>query len=308
MDDTASDPKIVDRLKNLPPFDEETPEEPKAEEKPEEVEELSVEEKVEEKVDEPEEKPKEEKQKERTKKEFEKLKKHNNDLKEEVETLKKKNILDSLIPVAPSVPEVPQWPQKPTTNVIPTAQQYPGVSQIQISETFKGLVDENGYVDTGLLIDTLKDLQDKNKLAEERANQAEQQTQTIARKFDDFERNEIMRSVHAKYPTLDPDNDEFDEKLWKFVRNEVIDQWMNGKSTDVMAAAEEGMQTLHGNDMKKAEKIKLEEAENAKKNINALGASQASQRESYLDHETLVQGTRLGKKGALAERLKQAGL
>ena len=297
--DEETDPKIVERLKNLPPYgderDKETPQEtPEVPETPPE----------EPKVEEPTpEVTKEEETKKRTAEQFDKLKESNNKLKEELETVKKKNVLESLMPEAPQ-PTI--YPQPPTVNVAP--EQFPGLTQTQIKETFKGLVDENGYVDSGLLIETLKELREKNRIAEERAKIAEQQSQNVARKFDDFQRNEIMKEVHAKYPTLNPENGEFDEKLWKFVRNEVIDQWMNGKQTDVMAAAQEGFDTLHGNDMKKADKEKLEAAETAKKNINALGVNQTSQRESSGDHEALVRATQLGKKGALAERLRKAGM
>lgn len=304
--DENSDPKIVNRLSKFPPFEDEEEvvdkpiEEPQEEsdevkeEMPPVVPEAEAETEVTEEVA-----LENSKNPERTKKYIDKLK-------DEVQTEKRKNILESLVPTPPPViPSAPKWPQPPITNVMP--QTFPGVSQGQINETFKGLVDENGYVDTGLLIGTLKELQEKNKQAEERAVKAEETTKNAVKNFDDFQRNQIMKDVHAKFPTLDPDNENFDEKLWKYVRNEVVDQWMNGKPTDVMAAAQEGMDTLHPVDMKKADREKLEQVETAKKNINASKASQTSQRGNYGDHEALIQATRLGKKGALAERLLKSG-
>jgi hypothetical protein len=293
-----TDPKIVDRLNKLPPY----------ENKEEELVTTTngVIDAEAAKTTKEEEPSPEEQTKQRTTEQFEKLKESNNNLKKEVEVLKKKNVLESLVP-QPTSPQPPQYPQSPITNVIPTPQQYQGLSQKQINETFKGLVDDAGYVDTGLLIETLNDLKEKNRLAEQRASQAEERTQNVVRKMDDFERNQIMRQVHEKYPTLNPDGNEFDENLWKFVRNEVVDQWMNGKPTDVMAAAEAGMRIIHPNDMKKEERLKLEQAETAKKNINALGTSQTSQRESNLDQDALIRGTQMGKKGALAERLRRSG-
>lgn len=306
MSDDVSDPGIVARLNKIPPFNEDETDKPTDTEvetsKEEVVEETQVEDEV---KDEPKEEITEDealknsKNPERTKKYIDKLK-------EEVKTEKKKNILESLI--TNPAPSEPQYPDSPITNRIPTPQQFPGLPQSVITEAFKGLVDDNGYVDSGLLISTLKDQQERTRLAEERAKMAEQNTQKIGKQFDDFQRNQIMREVHIQYPTLDPENEDFDESLWKYVRNEVVDQWMNGKPTDVMAAAKEGMTVLHGNDMKKVDKVKLEQAETAKKNINALGTSQTSQRESYADHDALVKATQLGKKGALAERLRKAGL
>jgi hypothetical protein len=275
-----------------------------------------------EEVEEPETPPQEEKKEEITKEEaLENAKnpartsKYIEKLEEENKELKKKNVLDSLMPEPPPVwPEPPKAPEAPTINVVPNAQQYPGVTQNQIDDTFKNLVDANGYVDTGLLIDTLKDLMIKNQRAEERAKAAEQKTAQIGKSFDDFQRNEIMREVHAKYPTLNPenpnDNGGFEERLWKFVRNEVVDQMMkmDGKPINVMAAADEAWQLFHGNDMKKEEKKKMEEAELAKRNINAMGGTQANQPSStFGDHEALVKATQQGKKGALAERLRLAG-
>jgi hypothetical protein len=191
--------------------------------------------------------------------------------------------------------------------VVPNAQQFPGLSQAQITDTFKGLVDENGYVDSGLLISSLKEQKSRNDILQQEVLRAKQDTQKTNRRLDDFERNEVMRDVHKAFPTLDPNNENFDEKLWKFVRNEVVDQWMNGKPTDVMAAAAEGMEVIHGSEMKKAEKEQLEKAEMAKRNINAIGASQTSQRETYSDHDALVTAVQHGKRGALAERLAKSG-
>lgn len=306
-----TDPNIIKRLEKQPPYDEEKPKDEavsqETEETPEEtpeneekVEETETPEAVEEETPET---PVDETKK-RTAEQFNKLKESNNKLKEALETEKKKNILESLIP---EVPNVPVDPTIPTTNVVPQANQYPGLTQKQINETFAGLVDDEGYVDRGVLLETLNGLNEKSRQAEERANQAEQRSQQTARQFDDFQRNQIMREVHAQYPTLDPENEKFDEKLWKFVRNEVIDQWMTGRPTDVMAAAQEGVETLYGAQMKKAEKEQIEKAETAKKNINALGASQTSQRDTYGEREALVKATQTGKKGALAERLRKAG-
>lgn len=300
-----SDPQIVSRLDKMPPFVE--PEVQKEVDKIGKEPQEEVEAPIEEKVEEPEVKEevvkeevteeealKESKQPEHTKKFIEKLKEQNKEL--------KKNVLDSL------EPEAPQWPQAPTTNVIPNVQQFPGLSQTQITDTFKGLVDENGYVDSGLLINSLKEQKNRNDALQQEVIKAKQDTQKTNKRLDDFERNEVMREVHKVYPTLDPNNENFDEKLWKFVRNEVVDQWMNGKPTDVMGAATEGMTVLYGNEMKKAEKEQIEKTETAKKNINALGASQTTQRDIYSDHDALVTAVQHGKRGALAERLRKAGM
>ena len=289
---------IKDRLKNQPPYDEE----PKEEVKEEVVEEV-VEEEVEEK-EEPKKEDKEEKTKKRTKEQFEKLKKHNQELKEVV---KKQNVLDSL--TAPKQPEAPRYPEPLTTNVVPAKDVYPGLSPQQIKNTFEGLVDDASYVDTGLLIETLKELQDKNKEAEERAVKAETKVGQVERSMDDFQRTAIMRTVHRKYPKLNPEKEKvFDERLWEAVRNEVIGQWTRGETEDVMSAAEKWSKLLYGEEVKvkKKEKENVAKVENEKKNINALAKGRNQSRYSTEEEAQLISATQQGKRGALAERLRRA--
>lgn len=306
-----TDPKIVNRLSKIPPFldaegnvtgkpqideeaaTDEAPVEPPEPEEPEEPQETPEPEANEDDA------LKNSKNPERTKKYIDKLK---TEVKEA-----KKNVLDSLMPdnpVVPSFPE-PQYPLPPITNQVPIAGQFPGLTQTQVNETFKGLVDENGYVDAGLLKDTLQGLQ--SSLAEERKKRenAEQNTQKLGRQFDDFQRNQVMKDVHKEFPMVDPENENFDERMWKYVRNEVVDQWMKGKPTDVMSAARDAHELFYG--MKKSEKEEIKKTETAKKNINALGAKPASQRENYADHDQLVAATQRGERGALAERLRRSG-
>ena len=287
----------------------EKPNDKKTEEVKEEVKEVEEapavepeQEEVEEKEDVKEEKEetKEDKQKKRTAEQFEKLTKNNKELKE----LTKKNVLDSLIP------ESPKYPDAPTTNVVPQAKQFPGLSQEEIAKTFGDLVDSDGYVDSGLLIDTLKELKTKNTEAEKRATVAEQKVEQVARNFDDFQRNELMRKVHRKYPKLNPEKEEvFDERLWEAVRNEVIGQWTSGQQENVMAAAEKWSKILYKEEetVKKADKEKLEKTETDKKNINALGVKSKSQRTDWEEAADLAKATLKGEPGALAERLRRAG-
>jgi hypothetical protein len=301
-----TDPNIVERLKKQPPYDDETnqePEEPveevidepkEAVDQPEEPVEAPVEDV---KVDE---EPEEDKSKKRTQEQFEKLKEHNNNLKQENENLKK-NVLDSLIPD----PQPPRYPESPITNVVPPKEQYPGLTQQQIRSTFEGLVDDQGYVDTGLLITTLKEQRDALARAEERAKVAEQRAAKTEKTVDDFERNALMRRVHKKYPKLDPESKNFDERLWQGVRNEVIGQWTSGQQENVMEAAEKWSKILYGEE--KVVNKKEKELEDSKRNINALGAKQASPRATKEELDVLIEGTRRGKPGSLAERLKRSG-
>lgn len=309
MPEEPSDPKIVERLKNIPPFDpdieqptevEEAPEVPQEEQQP------TVEAEGEAQTEVKEEEVTEEEQKKRTQEQFEKLKEHNAQLKEELEKVKKpvptKNALDALIPDEPSS----------VTNVVPTQQEFPALSNKEIKDVFASLVDPQGYVDSGLLIETLKETERRTKEAELRAQQAEVENKRINRRLDDFERKTIMKEVHEMYPTLNPENVEnpdnkFDERFYEAFQGEVMRQWATVGKEDVWAAAKKWSDILYG-DMKKAIKEKAEKAELAKKNINATSVVSGSQRETPQDQDELIRATRLGKKGSILERLNRAGL
>lgn len=324
------DPKIQARLKNVPPFDNDDPSVPPAQ-PPAPPQDPSTEPEVE-TPETPAPAPEAEKppevttppqleDKDRTAKEFEKLKEHNASLKEQLEAEKAKNIptkdaLEALIP-EPQYPQPPVYPQPLTTNVIPTPQQYPNLSQKEIKDTFNSLVDSQGYVDTGLLIETLKTTDERAKAAEQRAKEAEERNKRNERRMDDFERKELMKQVHDLYPKLNPENANsddpdrrFDDNFYEAFQGEVMRQWSTVGKEDVWIAAKKWSGILYGNNpsMTKADKEKAEQAELAKRNINATNVQPTSQRESFSDQDELVKAVQLGKKGALAERLRRAGL
>jgi hypothetical protein len=301
MDD-KSDPNIVQRLNNYPPFDkepeEQTPDAPPVD-APEETQEEIVEETPQET---------EEERKKRTTEEFEKLKAHNAELKKALEEKKakepkRKNALDDLIPE-----------DQPTTNVIPSNQQFPTLTNKEIKDAFANLTDEQGYVDTGLLKETLNNLQRAKDEAIRRADEAEKRAKTVERRQDDFERKQTMREVHARFPKLDPENTssddptrKFDEDFYDLFQGEVVRQWSSTGKADPMQVAEKISRILYNRDMTKADKEKADKADLAKRNINALQPKPGTQREAYTDTDDLVKATRLGKKGALAERIRRAG-
>jgi hypothetical protein len=310
MADEASDPKIVARLKNIPPFDNETPEEvpvetPVEEETPVEV---PAEPEVEAPVEEKEEEKPVEEEKDRTKEQFEKLKEHNAELKRKLEEkeLPKKNALDSLYP------EPPQYPAPPITNTVPTPQQFPNLTPKEIKDVFSSLVDSQGYVDSGLLIQTLKENDQKAKAAEEELRVTREELKKVGRKQDDFERKQVMKEVHGLFPKLDPENAEstdpsikFDQTFYDMFQGEIMRQWTNAGTADPMRVAAKVSDILYG--VKKADKEKLEVAETAKKNINATTVRPVSTVSGYKDRDELISATRKGSHGALMERLNRIG-
>lgn len=310
MAEEASDPKIIERLSKLPPFDDEVPAETpvvEPEVAPQVAEETPVEETPIEET--PTEEASGDEQKKRTQEQFEKLKAHNAELKKKLEEQQaartpQKNALDALIP-----PET----EEPVTNVVPAAQQYPSLTQKEIKDTFAGLTDEQGYVDTGLLKETLVGLQKAKEEAERRAAEAESRVKKVERRQDDFERKQLMQRVHEMYPKLNPENAnsqdpniKFDEAFYDAFQGEVMRQWSTVGKEDVWSASKKWSDILYGN-MKKAEKEKADAAELAKRNINATSTRPTSTHETYKDADELIVGTRKGEHGAIMERLKRIG-
>jgi hypothetical protein len=300
MAEEPSDPNIVARLNKIPPFENEQPETP--------VEETPVEEVPAETTPEPAPEPAkeetEDERKKRTTEEFEKLKQHNAELKKQLEDQKipKKNALEALFPDnSPS----------PTTNVLPTTQEFPKLTPKEIKDTFAGLTDDQGYVDTGLLKETLVDLQKAKDEAIKRATEAENKVKDVSRRQDEFERKQIMKDVHSIYPKLNPENansddpdKKFDERFATLFQDRIMGQWARVGTSDPMAVAGDISAILYPA-MTKADKEKAEKAELAKRNINATSVKPASTVETYKDKDELARATRAGSHNALMERLNR---
>jgi hypothetical protein len=309
-------PNLKDRIKQVPPFDPQEEASPQAPEVPEELEEKQVEEiKTEQTIEEeqsqeqsqeqlqeqPVEEQKEEPKlpdetKERTKQEFEKLKQSNQELKETVK--KYTDVLSSLQPqeVAPPNQFTPAF-EPILTNQPPAT--YPGLTQQQIKDTFENLIDSEGYVDVNLLKEELEKQRRRAEIAEQKAREAEEAAKKAVKTVDDFQRTQKMREIHAKYPMLDPESPQFDERMWEAVRNEIVGQWVTTGTEDVDAAAKKWYDILYP-------MAKDKEADK-KAQINAIPTQPVSTSSTFEDHQALVEATRKGKKGALAERLKRAG-
>ncbi|GIW70203.1 MAG: hypothetical protein KatS3mg101_0950 [Patescibacteria group bacterium] len=105
-----------------------------------------------------------------------------------------------------------------------------------------------------------------------------------------------MREVHAKYPQIDPESDQFNETMWVAVRNEIIGQWSETGVEDPMAAADKWYKILYG-------KKDKEDVEEKKAQINAT-ISQAPRSPTTKDHS---QKLRTGTLQDQAEVLEEMG-
>lgn len=319
---------IQKRLSKVPPFDDDVPtmrnlkrakeqQTPPVEEEvvEEEVKVEPVEEKVEEKVEE----PKKVEKKDRTSKQFDKLKEHNKQLKEENEKLYK-DVLSSLKPdEAPQqefTPEFYQQVDKHTTEL----------PQTKVDDIFANLIDENGYIDQDLLIKTLREANEiasqARKDAEMARKEAEMARHEARKTKQDFEESKEVRLVHKKYPQIDPKSDKFNEKFWDDVRKEIATApILRGVNVSFMDAADKIWEERYApaqqiaeeekevEEVNKKQKEEVEEKEDAKRNINASvpAGQNAKAYFSKADDELLRQASIKGVRGALAERLKRSG-
>lgn len=309
MDNNQPDPAILNRLGQLPPFLDEkgnAVEELPQNNQQEEIVEQQEEQQEEQVVETPDNTPSEEvalqnsKNPERTKEFIDKLKAEN-------EALREKARKEQEIPETNFNFEVPDLPQfnQPITNVAPPVGVYPELTSKQIQDEMKNIVDDQGYVDTGLMNETFSKLNEQVRLANERAQKAEEKVNKVVNRFDN-EKLEIKRNaVHQKFPQLDPNRTdvEFDNRLWEATRNEMVGQQLNGEQPDFMKASEKMYNILYPNMNKQ-----VKSTQDAMRQINATGTkTSTTQRVDMSERDYLIKATQKGTKGALAERLRQAG-
>lgn len=198
----------------------------------------------------------------------------------------------------------PYWNQM-ITNQVPSANQFDGMSQKQVNDVFKSLVDDDGYVNTDLLKDELMKAQRATQIAIAEAQRARQEAQLSRKSFDDFQRNSVAKQVHKEHPALDPDGDKFNPDYYDFVKGEMLNQLMRGEQEDFSKAANKWASKFEKEEpmIKKSESVKKA---NAAAQINATNP-QKGPRGYQTDQADLIKAVRTGKKGALAERLRRSG-
>ena len=302
-------PSIQDRLKKLPPYDDDIPmikevkEIAKNQSQPaqikEEVDENEIveedinqetevasdeidvsktaEETVQEQIKEQIEEP-EEKVSERTAEQIEKLTQHNKELKEE-NTKLYEDVLTSLRPKEPVSQPVQEFTPQVQQQVDKASE---GLPQDKVDDIIAGLIDENGYVDPELLKKTLRESREQAQQAitkaDEAVKEAKQATQEIKKTKRDFEESKEVRKVHKLYPQIDPKSDQFNELFWDDVRKELATApILKGTTPTFMEAATQIWEARYKGQyaskeveqVNKQEKEKMTEVEDKKKQINA---------------------------------------
>ena len=263
---------------------------------------------VAEEVKEPVEAPVEEKVeevKDRTAEQFEKLKEHNKQLAEEVKVLRE-NVLESLKPK-----QVEELAPQVIEKIDESIQE---LGQDKVDDVFADLIDENGYLDDKMLKSTLTQLVNEAKIARKEAEEAKRKALESEERFKSLEENKEVKRVHKKYPQIDPNSDKFNENFWDDVRKEIATApILRGETLTFEQAADLIWQKKYNTQPVKQETTvvdpKAQMIEDAKRNINAVrNNSFRSDYYTEADTDELIKASQLGKKGAIAERLRRAGL
>jgi hypothetical protein len=196
----------------------------------EQVEELSTSEDPTEEVQEETQEPElPEDTKERTRKEFEKLKANNAELKRQLEERQQMpSVLDY-----PGF-EVPQVsPEVGNQYMQPVAMPGYNFQQPQEQKPEAQLVDEQGYVNAELLKQQLKQAEQASRRAEEAERRAMEAQSRIAK----FEQTAEEKALYQEYPELDPLSESFNREAYDLVKNELTSQIINtGKRNAITAA------------------------------------------------------------------------
>lgn len=231
--------------------------------------------------------------KERTKQEFEKLKAHNKQLAEEVEKLKTQPqpVLESLSPGLPQ-------PQMDTAEV-------PNLSQKQVDDITKGLIDENGFLDQALLENTLRKADWEVRQAKAEAAKAGQIAKQAMDQVNKYGQDREVRIAHKKFPNVDPDSDTFDPVFYKKVKNELLGAMYEGRKLEFADACAEVAATYQPTG--KAKDVKAEAINEYKENVakkSAMNVTGKSRPEVTSSREDLIEGTRRGDATSIAARLE----
>jgi hypothetical protein len=230
---------------------------------------------------------------ERTREQFEKLKKHNEELQKQLKAQADQkpatSVFDEFLNPGDSEPKVPA----------PSSFEFKGLPQKQVEDTIQNLVDKDGYLDEKVLKNTLNELK-------KAAQDAKEEAANLRKEVQKREENDQVRQTHKKYPQLDPKSSNFDPKFFEKVKKEMIVQFVNG-SRDFMKAADTIAEDYP---LKSGEPSDTQKKQDQVRQINAIGssASRSSTKPapSSQEDEDLVRRTRAGDTSALMERLKRA--
>jgi hypothetical protein len=228
---------------------------------------------------------------ERTKLQFEKLKQHNKELAEEIAALKQQ-------PKQPSALE--SLVNNETVQTVA-----PNLSNQQVDDIVKGLVDENGYLDQALLENTLRKANQQVSEAKAEANQARLDAKQALSAVNKFGQDREVRIAHKKFPSVDPESSNYDPNFFKLVKNELLGAMYEGRKLSFVDACR-GVSELYSPSKEAVKETKVKAVEEYKKDIaqkSGLNPTGVSKPDTRLSNDDLVEGTRKGDPASIAARL-----
>lgn len=229
--------------------------------------------------------------KERTKKEFEKLKASNAELKRQLES--QQQIPSVLDYPGFNVPEVkPEVRQQYMQPAIP---QYNFQQPQQLLQQEQKLVDDQGYVNAEVLQSQLNKLEEARKRAEEAERRSMEAQQRIAK----FEQTAEEKALYAEFPELDPLNESFNRDAYDLVKNELTSQIINTGKRNAIIAAQKMSKYFRSQEPSNQRVIEQ------RKQVSTVSGSQP--RQTGTDLEELRLRSRKDP-NAVAERLKRLGM
>jgi len=241
---------------------------------------------------------------ERTRQEFDKLKVHNKAMAEKLKVLegiqpKRRSALDMFAPQEQQV-QVPQ-PTGFSPPLGPQAETKPLVEEIKPVTP-----DENGYIDIGVLNQTIAQVNERSRGAESRAKTAEQKSNEAIDRVSKYEHTDKTLKTYEKYPSLDPNGDKFDDKFSELVTKELLFQMYSGGKQDYLEAAE-AVKTKYYDPTKNIAPSDTKTQETIAKRDQITEPTGVGKIDRSVDQETLVQASRAGDRNAVYQRLKQSG-
>lgn len=172
--------------------------------------------------------------KERTRREFEKLKQSNAELKRQLELKERAQMPSVLDFLESSRQPVPQEVRQQYQQPMQMPQQMYQQPVQQPPQQREELVDENGFVNADVLQKQLKQAEEANRRAEE----AERRAQEIEARVSRYEINQEQEKLYQAYPELDPQSDSFNPDAYQLVKNELMSQIINTGNRNSMEAAQ----------------------------------------------------------------------
>lgn len=192
----------------------------------------------------------------RTREYIEKLKAENKQLKEQQQAKPTNSVLD-IFPNSGN-----NQNNQEQRNQAPNANDYNNLSQNQVNDIYKGLVDDQGYIDPKALEQRLNAANNAEKIAK----QAEKRARNAEQRIQNYEQTRQTKELYGSYPELDPESDNFNKEAYDLVKNEIFSQWASSGTQDAMKAA------------KKMEKYFRSSKEEQKQTVQQAGGVSGSNR------------------------------